>query len=263
MRLSVQQAGAGPPVLLLHGLFGQARNLARVQARLAPTHRVAAMDLRNHGSSPHAPGMDYASLAADVAETLDAIGMARCAVIGHSMGGKVAMRLALDAPARVERLLVGDIAPATYTGSFAAYGQAMRALALPSGLTRSQADAALSPAVPDAPVRGFLLQNLSFDPHPFWRIGLEEILAGLPQILGWQPAATQYDGPTLFLAGEHSDYVTPSHLPAIEARFPTARIRHLPDAGHWLHVDNPAGFMTAVSDFLCEPQTDRKGLVSP
>jgi esterase len=250
MRLATREQGAGPPVLLLHGLFGQSRNLASLQADLAQTHRVAALDLRNHGASPHQWGMDYAAMAADVAETLDAIGITECAVIGHSMGGKVAMRLALDAPTRVARLLVADIAPAHYPGTFAAYAEAMRAIPLAPGLIRTQADAALAGSIPEPAIRAFLLQNLLVGATPAWRIGLAEITAALPELLGWQPTAAQYHGPTLFVAGERSNYITDSHRPAIRALFPAARFVTLKDAGHWLHVDNPSGFISIVQSFL-------------
>jgi pimeloyl-ACP methyl ester carboxylesterase len=253
MRLAVTERGDGPAVLLLHGLFGQARNLATLQSRLAATHRVAAADLRNHGASPHAHGMEYPTLAADVAETLDAIGMPTCAVIGHSMGGKVAMRLALDAPARVTRLLVADIAPIAYPGIFATYAAAMRAIPLTPGLTRAQADAALARAIPDSGLRLFLLQGLQPGPTPAWRIGLDEIAAGLPDILAWPPTTARYPGPTLFAAGARSDYIAEATKPLIATLFPAAQFVTVENAGHWLHVDNPAGFQAVVEHFLDAP----------
>jgi pimeloyl-ACP methyl ester carboxylesterase len=253
MRLACTERGDGPPVLLLHGLFGQARNLASLHARLAETHRVAAFDLRNHGASPHAPGMAYPTLAADIAETMQAIGMPTAAVIGHSMGGKAAMRLALDAPRHVARLLVADIAPIRYPGEFAAYAAAMRAIPLTPNLTRAQADAALVAAIPDPALRGFLLQGLQPGPTPGWRIGLDEIAAALPDILDWPAPHATYAGPTLFLAGARSPYITAAAHPAIRALFPHATIATLPDAGHWLHVDNPAGILAAVQSFLTPP----------
>ena len=256
MRLAVRElAGpAAPPgaeVLLLHGLFGQARNLASLHRALSETHRVAAFDLRNHGASPHASGMDYPTMAADVADTLEKIGMTHPAVIGHSMGGKVAMRLALDHPDRVARLLVADIAPVPYAGSFALYATAMRRLPLAPKPTRAAADAFLTDTIADPAIRAFLLQNLDFaaDP-PRWRIGLDEIIAALPDILAWPSFSARYDGPTLFLAGARSDYIQPHHHPTIQALFPAARLATLPDAGHWLHVDNPGGFLASARAFL-------------
>jgi pimeloyl-ACP methyl ester carboxylesterase len=251
MRLHAIEAGSGPPLVLLHGLFGSARNFGTVQGLLAERWRVLALDLRNHGASPHAPGMDYATQAADVRETLAVLDALPAAVVGHSMGGKAAMRLALDSPDSVSRLVVADIAPVSYPPHFRSYEQAMAALPLPPGLTRAAADEALAEAVPDRAVRGFLLQNLSFGAHPGWRIGLAEIAAGLPDIEGFEaPADARYAGPALLLSGERSDYVRPEHRPAIRALFPAARFVTLKNAGHWLHADQPAAFVAAVAAFL-------------
>ena len=251
MILRVVEAGEGPPLALLHGLFGAARNFGTVQRRLAARFRVVAIDLRNHGESPHAPGMGYGMMADDVSETLAAVGALPAAVMGHSMGGKVAMRLALERPEAVSRLIVGDIAPVRHEPHFRAYTEAMRAMALPPGLTRANADAVLAPAVPDPAVRAFLLQNLRVGAQPEWRIGLDVIAAGLPDIEGWpDPGALAYPGPALFVAGERSDYIRPEHRLAIRALFPRARFATLRDAGHWLHADNPDGFVALVEGFL-------------
>ncbi|MBU6498715.1 MAG: alpha/beta fold hydrolase [Rhodospirillales bacterium] len=243
--------GEGAPAVLLHGLFGQALNFATVQKRLAAKHRIVAMDLRNHGASPHAPDMRYTTMAADVLETMAALGLPPCPLIGHSMGGKVTMVASLTAPSRVTRLLVGDIAPVRTRTSFRPFAAAMLAMALPPGLTRAAADAALAAAVPDRVMRGFLLQNLRTGAAPFWKIGLADIAGGLDDIEDWPiSAATPYDGPTLFLSGARSDYIRPEHRPLIRALFPKARFVTLNDAGHWLHADDPDGFVSVVSAFL-------------
>ncbi len=239
-------------MVLLHGLFGSARNLGGVARALAGTHRVVSMDLRNHGESGRDPAMDYPDMAADVAETMDAAGLPRAAVAGHSMGGKVAMRLALAAPARVTRLVVADIAPVPYPSHFGGFVRAM--LAVPPALSRPQADAALAPDVPDPAMRGFLLHN--FRAGEGWRIGLREIAAALPRIEAWdapdaRPGA-RYDGPALFVTGGRSDYVRPEHGPAIRRLFPAARFVTISDAGHWLHAEQPARFNEAVARFLDE-----------
>jgi esterase len=254
-RLAAIERGAGPPLVLLHGLFGQARNLGSVQAELAVDHRVIALDLRNHGASPHAPGMGYGALAADVAETLDALGVARCGILGHSMGGKVAMCLALDAPERISRLLVADIAPIAYRddGGHAAIIDALQAIPLVPGMSRAEADAALAATIGDPGLRGFLLQNLRTGPAPEWRLGLAELAAGLHDILAWPAHAARYGGPALFIAGARSAYIAAASHPAIEKYFPDARIVTLEGAGHWLHADNPAGFLALARDFLAAP----------
>ena len=177
--VDVGEAGGKPPLVLLHGLLGAARNFGSLQRRLAVGRRVVALDLRNHGGSPHADGMSYATMAADVQETLTALGTAPAAVMGHSMGGKVAMRLALHAPDHVERLLISDIAPVAYPPSHGALVGALLAVPLAPGLTRAAADAALAEAVPEPEIRAFLLQNLRLSANPAappeWRVGLHQI----------------------------------------------------------------------------------------
>jgi esterase len=250
MRLNHIDSGTGPPVVLLHGLFGAARNFGTVQRALTPLFRVIAMDARNHGASPHGTGMTYPTLAADVLETLDAIGLKRAAVIGHSMGGKTAMTVALTAPDRVGKLLVADIAPVPYEHGNAEVADAMRAIPLRAGLTRADAEAALIDEVPLPSVRSFLIQNLQFGSQPRWRIGLDEIAAGIPDLEGWEAPDGVYEGPALFVSGALSDYVQPEHRPVIRGLFPSARFVSVKNAGHWLHADNPAGFLSVVEAFL-------------
>ncbi len=252
MILKVIEAGQGDPVVLLHGLLGSGQNFGAVQKALAAEgHRVLALDLRNHGTSPHAPGMAYPDMAADVAETLEAHGAWPAAVVGHSMGGKVAMALALARPEGVSRLVVADIAPVTYpTPLFNRYVAAMRAIPLRPGLPRRDADAALVEAVPNPALRGFLLQNLILaeDP-PRWRIPLDVIAEQMPVIGGWPDLPGRYDGPALVLAGDRSDYIETGHEPLFRRLFPAARFESIP-AGHWLHAENPSAFLGAVTPFL-------------
>lgn len=248
-------AGAGSPAVLLHGLFGSARNFGMVQRRLAAMHRVLALDLRNHGASPHDPAMDYPAMAADVLATLAARDALPAVLIGHSMGGKVAMRAALERPDAVTALLVADIAPVPYPPHFQAIAAAMAALPLGPDLTRAAADAALADAVPDSALRAFLLQNFVPSTAPGvparWRIGLAEIIAALPVVGEWEaPVGARYSGPVLVLSGEQSDYVRPEDRPVFRALFPAARFVSLRRAGHWLHADNPEGFLAVVEAFL-------------
>ena len=251
MILNAIQAGDGPPVVLLHGLFGAARNWGTMQRALAPRFRVIALDMRNHGASPHAPGMRYAELADDVLETLEKLDALPAAVVGHSMGGKAAMVLALTHPSAVGRLLVSDIAPVVYQHGNKGVAAAMRAIPLHPSLTRAQADAALIDAVSDPGVRAFLLSNLVLGAAPHWRIGLDGIAAAIPDLEGWEdPASPPYPGPTLFVTGGNSDYVLPEHRPAIRTLFPTARFVGIKNAGHWVHADNPIGFLSVLEAFL-------------
>ena len=251
MILHVVERGVGTPLVLLHGLFGRAANFGTVQRALAEKFRVLALDLRNHGANAHVAAMDYPIMAADVLETLRDRTALPCALVGHSMGGKVAMTLALDTPDAVSRLAVADIAPVRYAHGNRGYVDAMAAIPLHAGLTRAAADAALVDAVPDPVVRGFLLQNLRFGAVPEWRIGLNEIAAALPDIEGWsQPDGSSYTGPALFIAGARSDYIRPEYRPAIRALFPAAHFVTLKGAGHWVHADNPAGFVAVLEAFF-------------
>ena len=257
MILNAVSRGDGPVVVLLHGLFGQAGNFGAIQRRLAQRgegrrgRRVIALDLRNHGGSPHGAGMDYRTLAEDVHQTLATLGVLPCGVLGHSMGGKTAMALALLHPGAVGRLCVADIAPVRYPPHLAAYAVAMRDLPLSPGLTRAEADATLAPVVSNTTERAFLLSNLRLGADPQWRVGLDEIIAGMDDIQDWPAiAGPPYSGPTLFLSGARSRYVQPEHRPAISALFPSARFVSLRNAGHWLHADDPEGFLSVVDAFF-------------
>ena len=251
MILDATELGSGQPVALLHGLFGAAANFGTVQKRLAERHRVIALDLRNHGNSPHARYMSYPAMAEDVLETLRARNALPCALVGHSMGGKVAMAAALEAPGAIARLLVADIAPVTYPPAFRAYAQAMAAMRLSADLTRVAADRMLAASVENPAIRAFLLQNLRFGAQPGWRIGLDAIAAGLHVLEGWPELdENAYLGPALFVSGARSDYILPEHRPIIRAMFPAARFAVLKNAGHWLHADNPEGFISLVDAFL-------------
>jgi esterase len=246
----MEQGGGSPALAMMHGLFGRATNLATVQKRLAERRRVLALDLRNHGGSPHADGMTYAEMAADVVETLAAMGAAPCDLLGHSMGGKVAMAVALRHPEAVRRLVVADIAPVRYRSEFNAYIAAMRGMRLFPGMTRADADAALAAAAPEPAVRAFLAQNLIVGSQPRWTVGIEEIAAALDDILDWPIRDGVFEGQVLFIAGGRSRYVREEHHAAIRALFPAVRFAVLPLAGHWLHADDPAGFVAAVGAFL-------------
>jgi pimeloyl-ACP methyl ester carboxylesterase len=251
---AVERDDAGPgaggrPLVLLHGLLGRAANFGAAQARLAARRRVLALDLRGHGGSPHARPIDYPSMAADVADTLRALDVGPCVLLGHSMGGKVAMTLASRAPEAVAALLVADIAPVAYPSHFGGHVAAMRALDLAPGLTRAGADAALRAAIPDRAVRQFLLQNLRVGAAPAWACDLEGIAAGLPDIEAWPDPGGVYPGPALFLTGGRSAYVRPEGWAAARALFPAATLETLPDAGHWVHAEDPDGFVAAVDRF--------------
>jgi pimeloyl-ACP methyl ester carboxylesterase len=243
----------GRPLVVLHGLFGSARNWATLARRFAEDRPVICADLRNHGASPWAEAMDYPTLAADLAALIDRRGLDRPAVLGHSMGGKAAMRLALDRPDAVERLVVLDIAPVPYGDRHSAYVEAMRAVPVDRLSRRTEADAYLAEAVPEAPLRAFLLQNLvSSDGALAWRINLAAIAAAMADLVAWPdpPAGRTFDGPTLVLRGGASDYVGEAGEAAIARLFPAATVETIPGAGHWAHAEQPDAVFRKVADFL-------------
>jgi len=254
--LAATEYGQGPPLAILHGLFGSGRNWATIAQRLAIHHRVVALDLRNHGASPWAETMDYPAMAEDVRATMQALGDRRFALLGHSMGGKAAMVLALSDPGTVERLVVADVAPVAYRPHHHGLVRALRQLDLAGVTRRGEADRRLAGAVPDAAERGFLLQNLVFDPNgPRWRVNLAAIEHEMPKLVGFPalaPGAT-YPGPALFVAGGRSDYLLPDYEPAIRRLFPAARIARIAAAGHWLHAEQPQAFLALIEPFLAEP----------
>jgi esterase len=250
MKLNVIEMGEGSPILLLHGLFGAARNWGGIQKRLAQRHRVLAPDLRNHGESPHAADMGYAAMAEDIAGLIAARGLRAPAVVGHSMGGKVAMALALRHGAMVGKLVVADIAPVKYPPSLRGYIAAMRAIPLKEGLTRKEADALLEATIPEAGIRAFLLQSLDFNAEPpAWKLGLAELGAAMPDIEGFSESG-RYEGPTLVVSGAQSRYIRPDNHDLFLRLFPQARFAVVERAGHWLHADNPHGFLAEVEPFL-------------
>ena len=259
LALASTVTGQGPPALVLHGLFGSGTNWRTIARRLESRLECHLVDLRNHGRSPHLPGMTYPALAADVLAYLDGHGMDRAGLIGHSMGGKAAMTAALLAPERVCWLIVADIAPAPSPSDHRPILEALRALALDSLASRAAAHAALAPSVPDSGLRQFLLQNLVHGSTGLrWRIELDAIADALPDLTGF-PSMTPdaiYDGPTLFLRGERSDYLTVRHEPRIRALFPSASIDTIADAGHWLHAEQPIAVTERIAWFLDDTAAD-------
>lgn len=254
MKLATTMYGeTGSPVVVLHGLFGSGRNWMTVARRLSARHRVVAADLRNHGSSPWTDSMSYPEMAADVYETVGALGLGPVALVGHSMGGKTAMLTALRYPSAVERLVVVDAAPVAYPPAFEEYARAMRTADLSAVHRRADVDAQLTDAVPWPPTRAFLLQNLILDEAGArWRPNLPVIEASLPLISGWPPdvEGLTYDGPTLFIYGGKSDYVQQDHRATIQSYFPQVQYAEVPEAGHWVHAERLDDFLAVLTPFL-------------
>lgn len=235
---------SGSRILFLHGLFGQGRNWTTIARALSDSHRATVVDLPHHGRSPWLDSFDYLQIADLVAGLIDPGDPA--AVVGHSMGGKVAMLLALRHPELVSRLCVVDMSPVSYppSGQFEAYIRAMRGLDLPPDASREAADAALSEAVPDAGVRAFLLQNLRRDASGWrWQMNLDVLGRDLDLISAW-PAERLgshpvYDGPVLWIGGQTSPYIRQDNRPVMKELFPHVRSVTVKGAGHWVHADRP------------------------
>ena len=252
MRLAFSEFGEGPPLVILHGLFGSGRNWQGIARRLSGW-RVIVADARNHGASPWADDMDYAAMADDVFALIDALGLDRPVLLGHSMGGKTAMTAALMRPGSIRALIAADIAPVAYVHSHLSLVRAMQAVDLTQVRRRADADAALSEAAPEPAMRDFLLQNLVFDGGTArWRINLEALAANMAALTGWSlpRGAGVYDGPSLFVHGGKSSYVTAAHRGDIRRLFPNASIVTIDGAGHWIHADRPGEFLGAVERFL-------------
>lgn len=236
------------PILIAHGLFGSARNWGVIARRLSEDRRVLTVDMRNHGDSPWADSHAYPDLAEDLAEVIAAHG-GQADVLGHSMGGKAAMALALTHPTLVRRLIVADIAPVAYGHTQMHLIDAMRAVDLSVIETRRDADQQLAKFVTTDGVRAFLLQSLDVKGR-CWRLNLDALERFMPAILGWPMLGGTFPGPTLFLSGALSDYVQPEHRPTIKSLFPNARFAKIPGAGHWLHADRPREFEATIAAYF-------------
>jgi pimeloyl-ACP methyl ester carboxylesterase len=270
VRLATRTVGDdGPRVVFVHGLFGQGRNWTTIAKGLADAHRVTLVDLPNHGHSPWTDRVHYLDMVEMLAAEIEHLGEP-VTLVGHSMGGKVAMQLALRRPELLRALVVVDIAPVEYppTGGrtddpdeeaspFAAYIEAMQAMDLDSLTTRDEADQALRAAVPSRMVRSFLLQSLvreglGTDGGWRWRLNLQLLERDLGELRGFPepPPGATYDGPVLWIAGANSTYVLPEDRPTMDALFPATRLVRIKDAGHWVHSEQPEIFLAALRRFL-------------
>ncbi len=238
------------PLLIVHGLYGSARNWGAVARRMSAGREVITVDMRNHGQSPWHDSNSYPDMAGDLAEVIGHIG-AKVDVMGHSMGGKASMVLALNRPDLIRRLIVADIAPVAYRHDQTQFAKAMQALDLQGVATRSAADRRFAELVPDPGIRAFLLQSLDLKAAPpRWRLNLDVLKAEMPKTVGFPEVSGRFKGLALFLSGAESDYVKPAYRERIKALFPAARFARIPGAGHWLHADKPRETEAAMQAFL-------------
>ncbi len=237
-----------PPLLIAHGLFGSGRNWSSIARRLSGERRVLTVDMRNHGSSDWKDSHGYEDLATDLAEVIDAFG-GRADVLGHSMGGKASMAVALHHPGMVRRLVVADIAPVAYDHSQSHLIEAMRSVDMGSVRCRSDADSMMRASIDEPGVRAFLLQSLDID-RKRWRLNLDVLDAEMDRITGWPRIDAEAGHPALFLSGDDSDYVGRDGRANARTHFPAARFAKILGAGHWLHAEKPREFEAAVRAFL-------------
>lgn len=251
MQLNHKIQGHGHPVILLHGLFGALDNLGALARYLISNYQVISVDLANHGQSKHTTNTTYQTMASDVIALLDDLELSKVTLVGHSMGGKVAMEIALAAPERVTALIIADIAPVSYTDRHMLVFNALKSIELNTLSNRKEAQQQLERMGVDSAICGFLLKNLVKTEQGFqWRCNLDGLEQAYPAIISGLTTDRQYCGPTLFIKGEQSDYIVAEHRPAINQFFPSANAKIIQGTGHWLHAEKPKVFNKIVIDFI-------------
>ena len=243
----------GPDFVVLHGLFGSGKNWRSFAGSLEDDFQVWTLDARNHGDSPHADSMSYQQMAEDVARFFVENELENVVLLGHSMGGKTAMQLALQFPDRIAALIVVDIAPVCYDHLHKQLKliEAMQELDLAGEMSRSEIEKKLAVKIPEKRLLSFLMTNLNRQNGQFqWRIGLEQIAAGMPELLNYPELKSVFKGPVQFIGGENSAYLKFEYHALIRKYFPESRITMLENCGHWLHVEQPAAFQKTVNEFL-------------
>ncbi len=251
--LHYREQGQGQPVMILHGLFGSMDNLALVARKLASRYRVISVDLRNHGRSFHGDAMDYGDMANDLCRLMDTLNINTAVIIGHSMGGKCAMQLALDHPVRVQGLIVGDIAPVTYDARHDNVLNAIGNYCPDNMCSRTAVDQQLATFIEMPAVRQLLIKSMKLNDNGeyIWRLNAKALLNNYHALRAMPDNTGKvYLGPTLFIKGELSDYLLSAHQTQIKALFPEASVRVIKGTGHWLHAEKPELFSGVVMRFL-------------
>lgn len=251
MILHTEITGQGQAIVLIHGLFGSYENLGVIARALAGQWQVINLDMRNHGRSDWHDSMSYALMAEDVKETLDHLGLEQVILLGHSMGGKIAMEFALRYPERVSKLILADISPVQNRPRHLEILSALDGIDLDSLQSRQHADQQLALAITETGVRQFLLKSLYKDGDQFrWRFNIKALIANYSQLLEAPPSKGPYTGPTLFIKGAESDYLLPEYQSLIQQLFPHSKAKVIMGTGHWLHAEKPVAFAKIVTDFL-------------
>tara|TARA_B100000674_G_C37907716_1_gene946969 strand:+ start:928 stop:1719 length:792 start_codon:yes stop_codon:yes gene_type:complete len=247
----IEKGNSKKSILLLHGLFGSSANWNSIGAKLEDQYRVIIPDLRNHGQSPQSSVMSYRAVGQDIITLIDKLNISKCLLLGHSMGGKVAMQVALTYPERINGLSVIDMAPVNYNHNFERIFRGFDSVDLDKLKTRSDAIEQMETNIPEMDVRQFLLKNL-IKTHTGWkwRLNIKNLRDNQKEITKFSPPQSQFRGPSWFLHGTKSDYLLPHYEPSIFKLFPRAQIFPIYGAGHWVHTDRPDLFWACVEKFL-------------
>lgn len=260
--LNYKTQGTGKPLILLHGLFGSLNNLGSIARAFAPHYQVVQIDLPNHGLSPRASQMDYLFQAAQVKALLEHLQLTDITLIGHSMGGKVAMMFSLLYPSLVDKLVVLDIAPCAYPQQHSLIFAALNATLTGKIASRSQAEQTLNRYLGQPAITAFLLSSLfrAEDGSMHWRFAIRQLEQHYQEIAGW-PAhqLAPFTQPVLFIKGQLSDYILPAHKRAIASQFPAAQARIIANTGHWLHSEKPNSVNRFIHSFLANESSNHAG----
>lgn len=251
MKLNFRKYGSGAPLFILHGVFGSSDNWQTVGKQLADKYTVYLIDLRNHGLSPHSEEMDYPLMSGDLLELMGFEGLSQVVVMGHSMGGKVAMHLAVNNPGAVSKLVVVDIAPKEYPPHHQEIFEGFDAVKLATLTSRKEADNQMSHVIKNPGIRQFILKNLTRTDDGFaWKLNLKAIRENIENVGRHSLGDLKYERPTLFISGSDSNYITKSSEAQIKGYFPKAQIITISGAGHWVHAEKPSELFSEVSSFL-------------
>ncbi len=252
MSLHYQIVGeGGTPLLLIHGLFGSADNWRGIARHLSKTRQVISVDLRNHGRSFQHPQQNYPLMAADIADVLTELEIDKVHILGHSIGGKVAMQFAIDYPQLLDKLIVVDIALRSYPDSHSQIFENLMSVNLAQFRQRNEVDKAMAAMIPDRAVRSFLLMNLILqDDQLDWRINLNHLFCNYPSLLQAITPTAPIVQPTLFISGGDSDYIGTEDRQQIRQWFSNVQLLRIANAGHWVHADKPEAFCQTVESFL-------------
>ncbi|TDQ17433.1 pimeloyl-ACP methyl ester carboxylesterase [Algoriphagus boseongensis] len=251
MKLNFKKLGSGKPFVILHGLFGSADNWFSIARELEKTYTLYLVDQRNHGDSPHSDQWNYQVMVEDLKELLDDEGLEKVFLMGHSMGGKTVMNFACTYPERVEKLIVADIAPRYYPVHHETILEGLNSIQLKEIKSRKEADDQLAKYIPDLGTRQFLLKSLARNADGFvWKVNLPVITANIEEVGQELADWAKYLGPTLFLGGGNSKYIQQKDIEDIASHFPNYNLEFVPNAGHWLHAEQPEAVIEEVRNFL-------------